>query len=467
MTSIAPGNGKTRQRLVVALGGNALLRRGEPMTADIQRAHAGEAMAAVAELAETYDVVLTHGNGPQVGLLALQALAYPEVPPYPLDVLGAESEGMIGYVLEQELQNRLPGRAAVTVLTQVVVDADDPAFRTPDEADRARLHGGAGAPTRARARVGDRGGRRPLPAGRRVTRAPQDRRDLGDQDAGRRRCDRRLHGRRRNPGDHERRRDAPWRRGRHRQGPRRRAAREEPRGRLPAHADGRRRRHARLGNAGGPSDRPDVTRPSCGECSSRTDRWGRRSRPPAASSRPPAARLRSAHSRTRPGSSPAPPARSSRAMRLAESPEQLGRRLAVARGDARADLVVRGGRVFSSFTREWLDTDVAIVDGVVAGLGDYDGRRGRGRRRHVRRPRVRGRARPSGVDEAARRRVRQARAAARDDCRRGRSARDRKRARDRRRPLARRLVREPPARRLLHGVLVRACVAASSRRGAS
>jgi len=131
MTPTAPGNGTTRQRLVVALGGNALLRRGEPLTADIQREHAAAAMTAVAELAQTYDVVLTHGNGPQVGLLALQALAYPDVPPYPLDVLGAESEGMIGYVLEQELQNRLPGRSAVTVLTQVVVDADDPAFRTP------------------------------------------------------------------------------------------------------------------------------------------------------------------------------------------------------------------------------------------------------------------------------------------------------------------------------------------------
>jgi carbamate kinase len=84
-----------RPRLVVALGGNALLRRGEPMTAEIQRSHAGEAMAAVAELAEAHDIVLTHGNGPQVGLLALQASAYAEVPPYPLDVLGAESEGMI------------------------------------------------------------------------------------------------------------------------------------------------------------------------------------------------------------------------------------------------------------------------------------------------------------------------------------------------------------------------------------
>jgi carbamate kinase len=120
-----------RPKLVVALGGNALLRRGEALTAEVQRAHAGEAMAAVAELAQSYDVVLTHGNGPQVGLLALQAGAYPEVPPYPLDVLGAESEGMIGYVLEQELQNRLPGRTAVTVLTQVVVDPADPAFRAP------------------------------------------------------------------------------------------------------------------------------------------------------------------------------------------------------------------------------------------------------------------------------------------------------------------------------------------------
>ena len=122
---------RRRRRLVVALGGNALLRRGEPLAADVQRQHAAEAMAAVAEVAEADDVVLTHGNGPQVGLLALQALAYTEVPPYPLDILGAETEGMIGYVLEQELQNRLPGRTAVTVLTQVVVDLGDPAFQSP------------------------------------------------------------------------------------------------------------------------------------------------------------------------------------------------------------------------------------------------------------------------------------------------------------------------------------------------
>jgi carbamate kinase len=118
-------------RLVVALGGNALLRRGEAPTADTQRRRAGEATEAIARLAREHDVVVTHGNGPQVGLLALQANAYTDVPPYPLDVLGAETEGMIGYVLEQELQNRLPERPAVTVLTQVVVDAADPAFEHP------------------------------------------------------------------------------------------------------------------------------------------------------------------------------------------------------------------------------------------------------------------------------------------------------------------------------------------------
>ena len=121
---------------MVALGGNALLRRGEPPTAEIQRGHAREAMTAVAELAREHDVVLTHGNGPQVGLLALQASAYTEVSPYPLDVLGAETEGMIGYVLEQELENLLPGRTVVTVLTQVVVDPPTTRLRASDEADR-------------------------------------------------------------------------------------------------------------------------------------------------------------------------------------------------------------------------------------------------------------------------------------------------------------------------------------------
>jgi carbamate kinase len=134
-------------RIVVALGGNALLRRGEPAEATVQRANIAAAAESVAELAAREDLVLTHGNGPQVGLLALQAEAYAAVSPYPLDVLGAETEGMIGYLLEQELRNRLPGREVATLLTQVLVDPADPAFERPtkpvgpvyDEATALRL----------------------------------------------------------------------------------------------------------------------------------------------------------------------------------------------------------------------------------------------------------------------------------------------------------------------------------------
>lgn len=133
--------------IVIALGGNALLRRGEPLEAAVQRHNIATAAGAVAEIAATHRVVVTHGNGPQVGLLALQSEAYPAVHAYPLDVLGAESEGMIGYVLEQELTNRLPDRDVATLLTQVVVDPDDPAFAHPTkpigpvyaEADARRL----------------------------------------------------------------------------------------------------------------------------------------------------------------------------------------------------------------------------------------------------------------------------------------------------------------------------------------
>lgn len=119
-------------RIVIALGGNALLRRGEPMTAENQRANIRVAATAIAAIAEGHQLIVTHGNGPQVGLLALQAAAYAQVPPYPLDVLGAESEGMIGYVLEQELAGLLPsGHLIATLLTQVEVDAADPAFAAP------------------------------------------------------------------------------------------------------------------------------------------------------------------------------------------------------------------------------------------------------------------------------------------------------------------------------------------------
>jgi carbamate kinase len=119
-------------RILVALGGNALLKRGEPMTADVQRANVHAAAVALAPLASRHQVVLSHGNGPQVGLLALQAAAYTEVEPYPLDVLGAQTEGMIGYLIEQELGNLLPVEVPfATILTMIEVDAADPAFANP------------------------------------------------------------------------------------------------------------------------------------------------------------------------------------------------------------------------------------------------------------------------------------------------------------------------------------------------
>src|SRR6476661_3627382 len=119
-------------RVVVALGGNALLKRGEPMTAENQRANVRVAAPALAAVAQEHQLVLSHGNGPQVGLLALQAAAYKDVDPYPLDVLGAETEGMIGYVLEQELGNVLPFEVPfATVLTMIEVDPKDPAFDNP------------------------------------------------------------------------------------------------------------------------------------------------------------------------------------------------------------------------------------------------------------------------------------------------------------------------------------------------
>lgn len=118
--------------VLVALGGNALLRRGEPMTAEVQRRNVREAAHALAPVAETHRLVLSHGNGPQVGLLALQSAAYAGSDPYPLDILAAETEGMIGYLIEQELGNLLPFEVPfATILTMVEVDPDDPAFDEP------------------------------------------------------------------------------------------------------------------------------------------------------------------------------------------------------------------------------------------------------------------------------------------------------------------------------------------------
>src|SRR5882672_5741548 len=133
--------------IVIALGGNALLRRGEPMTAENQRRNVRTAAVAIAPVAAEHRIVVAHGNGPQVGLLALQGAAYKDVEAYPLDVLGAQTEGMIGYMIEQELGNLLPfERPFATLLTMVEVDPDDPAFGNPtkfigpvygqDDADR-------------------------------------------------------------------------------------------------------------------------------------------------------------------------------------------------------------------------------------------------------------------------------------------------------------------------------------------
>jgi carbamate kinase len=119
-------------RIVIALGGNALLRRGEPMTAENQRANVRIATEQIAQIVAQNEVVIAHGNGPQVGLLALQGAAYREVDTYPLDVLGAQTEGMIGYLIEQELGNLLPYEIPfATLLTQVEVDRNDPAFQHP------------------------------------------------------------------------------------------------------------------------------------------------------------------------------------------------------------------------------------------------------------------------------------------------------------------------------------------------
>jgi carbamate kinase len=131
--------------VVVALGGNALLKRGEAMTAETQRRNVALAANVIADLAKDHDIVVTHGNGPQVGLLAEGAEA--SGTRFPLDVVGAESQGMIGYAIELELSARLRPHKIATLLTQVVVDADDPAFGDPQkpigriypDADRRRL----------------------------------------------------------------------------------------------------------------------------------------------------------------------------------------------------------------------------------------------------------------------------------------------------------------------------------------
>ncbi|GAA3616220.1 carbamate kinase [Marihabitans asiaticum] len=119
-------------RLVVALGGNALLRRGERPEARVQQEHVAEAVAALAPLAHQHELVVTHGNGPQVGLLAAQSSADPSLErPYPLDVIGAQTQGMIGYWITQALRSELPGRGVFGLLDQTLVAPDDPALQRP------------------------------------------------------------------------------------------------------------------------------------------------------------------------------------------------------------------------------------------------------------------------------------------------------------------------------------------------
>jgi carbamate kinase len=163
-------------RIVIALGGNALLRRSDPMTTEVQRRNVKIAAQAIAPLAAGHSVVVVHGNGPQVGLLSLQAEAYQGAEPYPLDVLDAGTQGMIGYLIQQELRSLLPPQAQVaTLLTMVVVDPDDPAFANP-----AKFVGPVYPKDAADKLAADKGWafRADGPAWRRVVPSPQPRRIL-------------------------------------------------------------------------------------------------------------------------------------------------------------------------------------------------------------------------------------------------------------------------------------------------
>ncbi|MEM5582545.1 carbamate kinase [Roseibium sp. AS2] len=161
-------------RIVAALGGNALLRRGQALTADNQRQNVRTAARTLAPLAEDHELIVTHGNGPQVGLLALQEAAYTDVDEYPLDVLVGETMGMIGYMIEQEMGNLLPfEKPLATVLTMVEVDPDDPAF-----ADPAKFIGPVYSETEAKANAAEKGWsvRRDGDAWRRVVPSPAPKR---------------------------------------------------------------------------------------------------------------------------------------------------------------------------------------------------------------------------------------------------------------------------------------------------
>ena len=234
-------------RIVIALGGNALLHRGEALSAENQRTNVKIAAAALAPLALEHQLVITHGNGPQVGLLALQYSAHKEGVHYPLDILDAESEGMIGYLVEQELSNLLPaGHRCATLLTQTEVDPNDPAFQNP-----TKPIGPVYDRTEAR-RLAVQRGWSIAPDGeffRRVVPSPRPRQILGDL------CGRGRHSR-----------GAPqgwannWRRGSDRQGLRKCAACPRAGGRRARHVDRRRGRLPGLGRSGRAGVAPSIGR---------------------------------------------------------------------------------------------------------------------------------------------------------------------------------------------------------------
>ncbi|MCG9690231.1 carbamate kinase [Vibrio sp. Isolate22] len=117
--------------IVVAVGGNALLQRGEVMSCENQKKSIAQTAGSLAELSRDYRLVVVHGNGPQVGLLSLQNDAYKDCPPYPFDVLGAETQGMIGYLIQQGLNAAIKDRFTTTILTRIVIDENDPAIADP------------------------------------------------------------------------------------------------------------------------------------------------------------------------------------------------------------------------------------------------------------------------------------------------------------------------------------------------
>jgi carbamate kinase len=173
-------------RIVVALGGNALLQRGQVLNAENQRGNIRVTAVELAAVHADHELIIAHGNGPQVGLLALMDAAYSAVEPYPLDVLGAETVGMIGYMIEQELGNIIPQEDhIVTVLTQVLIDPGDPAFDCPSKPVGpiyGREEAGKG--------LGHCAGRRLFSSRGAVAPAPAHHRDRRDPDAGgaRHRC---------------------------------------------------------------------------------------------------------------------------------------------------------------------------------------------------------------------------------------------------------------------------------------